>query len=72
MTLRTPQQARDALAASGTSLTQWALENKVSPNLVGDVLSGRNKASRGKSHTIAVKLGLKEGTDPAKALERVA
>ena len=74
MSLRTPQQARDALAASGTSLTQWALDNQVSPNLVSDVLAGRNKASRGMSHIIAVKLRLKKGVinTSTNTLEHVA
>jgi len=72
MSLRTPEQAREALQAAGTSITQWAIANKFSPNLVFEVLGGRKKCLRGQSHNIAVKLGIKDGVivvDPAKALE---
>jgi gp16 family phage-associated protein len=72
MKLRTPDQARDALKAKGISITQWAIANKYSPNLVYEVLGGRKKCVRGQAHEIAVKLGLKQGeicNDPANALE---
>lgn len=72
MKLRTPAQAREALKAKGVSITQWAIANKFSPNLVFEVLGGRKKCVRGQAHEIAVKLGIKEGeicADPAKALE---
>lgn len=62
MLLRTPEEARDALKAAGVSITQWAIANKFSPNLVFEVLGGRKKGVRGQAHNIAVKLGLKEGT----------
>lgn len=72
MKLRTADQARDALKAKGISITQWAIANKFSPNLVFEVLGGRKKCVRGQAHEIAVKLGLKQGeicNDPANALE---
>ena len=72
MKLRTPEQAREALKAKGVSITQWAIANKYSPNLVYEVLGGRKKCIRGQAHEIAIKLGLKSGvicSDPAKALE---
>ncbi|MCF6758275.1 DNA-binding protein [Pseudomonas balearica] len=72
MKLRTPAQAREALKAKGVSITQWAIANKFSPNLVFEVLGGRKKCVRGQTHEIAVKLGIKDGeicADPAKALE---
>jgi gp16 family phage-associated protein len=72
MTLRTAEEARDALNSTGISITQWAIANKFSPNLVFEVLGGRKKCIRGQAHEIAVKLGLKDGvivTDPANALE---
>jgi gp16 family phage-associated protein len=71
MTLRTPAEARAELKAKGISITQWALANRFSPNLVFEVLAGRKKCVRGQTHEIAVKLGIKAGeicTDPAKAL----
>lgn len=72
MSLRTPAEAREALNATGISITQWSIANKFSPNLVFEVLGGRKKCIRGQAHEIAVKLGIKDGvivTDPAKALE---
>jgi gp16 family phage-associated protein len=71
MTLRTPAEARAELQSKGISITQWAIANKFSPNLVFEVLADRKKCVRGQAHKIAVKLGLKAGeicTDPATAL----
>lgn len=73
--LRTAAEARAELQAVGVSITQWALANRFSPNLVFEVLAGRKKCVRGQAREIAIKLGLKEGvicTDPARALERRA
>jgi gp16 family phage-associated protein len=73
--LRTPEQAREELRKSGTSVTGWALANGFSPNLVFEILAGRRKPTRGQTHNIAVALGIKAGvicTDPANALKRVA
>ncbi|MEW5770807.1 MAG: DNA-binding protein [Pseudomonadota bacterium] len=75
MKLRTPAEARAALQATGVSITQWAIANGFSPNLVFEVLGGRKKCIRGQAHEIAVKLGLKAGvvcTDPARALDQDA
>ena len=69
--LRTPTEARAELQAKGISITQWAIANKFSPNLVFEVLGGRKKCVRGQAHEIAIKLGLKAGeicSDPANAL----
>ena len=71
--LKTPDEARAELQAKGISITQWAVANKFSPNLVFEVLGGRKKCVRGQAHEIAIKLGLKSGeicADPARALER--
>lgn len=75
MSLRTPAQARAELASLGISITQWAIANGFSPNLVFEVLGGRKKCLRGQSRNIAIKLGLIEGeivTDVANALARPA
>ncbi|WP_416739253.1 DNA-binding protein [Pseudomonas sp. NFX71] len=74
MALRTADQAKAVLKAKGISITQWAIANQFSPNLVFEVLGGRKKCVRGQAHEIAVKLGIKAGeicTDPAKALESI-
>lgn len=72
MVLRTADQARAELRAKGVSITQWAIANQFSPNLVFEVLGGRKKCVRGQSYEIAIKLGLKAGeicVDPAAALD---
>jgi gp16 family phage-associated protein len=71
--LRTPEQAREELRRKGVSVTGWALANGFSPNLVFEVLAGRRNPTRGQTHNIAVKLGVKAGeivTNPADALQR--
>jgi len=45
----------------GKPVTEWARENGFKPNLVYEVLRGRILCKHGKSHKIAVLLGLKEG-----------
>ena len=55
---RTPDEVRAELQRQGVSITQWAIANKFSPNLVFEVLGGRKKGARGQAHDIAVKLGL--------------
>jgi gp16 family phage-associated protein len=71
MNLRTPQEVKAELDRKGVSVTAWAVANGFSPNLVHMVLSGGRKPTRGQTHNIAVKLGLKHGetcNDPANAL----
>ena len=75
MTLRTAEEAREALKRQGVSISSWAISNGFSANLVFEVLAGRKKCLRGQAHNIAVKLGLKDGevcSDPANALDRKA
>lgn len=55
----TPEQVKRRFKASGTTFTRWASENGYTPNEVYRVLNGQAKANYGKSHDIAVKLGLK-------------
>lgn len=69
--LRTGEQVRAELQRKGVSITRWAVSNGFSPNLVFEVLAGRKNPTRGQTHNIAVKLGMKTGevvADPAKAL----
>ena len=71
ITLSTPAEARAELQRQGVSITQWAIANKFSPNLVFEVLGGRKKCIRGQAHDIAIRLGIKAGeicNDPANAL----
>ena len=58
---RTPQQVRDEFDRCGVSIAEWARANGFEPPLVYRVLRG-SVARRGKSHEIAVRLGLKIGS----------
>lgn len=53
------EKTREAFFQKGISMAQWARKNNFKQVLVYAVLSGRSKASRGESHQIAVRLGLK-------------
>jgi len=57
----TPQQARDNLYAQGISISEWARREGFSKNLVFTILQGRRLCRFGKSHEVAIKLGLKVG-----------
>jgi len=59
--VKTSDQVRDEFMRTGTSISTWARERGFKPNLVFEVLRGRIHGRRGKSHDIAVLLGLKEG-----------
>lgn len=47
------------LHAAGKSVREWSTERGLSPQLVYAVLRGERKCLRGKSHRVAVELGLK-------------
>lgn len=53
------QAARNAFAARGESIADWAKKNNFRPEMVYAILAGRNKGLRGEGHHIAVALGLK-------------
>ena len=61
--LKTPAQARADFALKGLSIAAWARDHQVSPSLVYQMLAGHPKYrwQRGKSHQVAVLLGLKRG-----------
>lgn len=60
--MKTAQQVREEFIRAGQSITQWAAAHGYPAYLVQQVLSGRAKCLRGRSHEIAVLLELKEGT----------
>lgn len=60
----TADQVREKFAKEGKTIKQWAKENNYDPNRVYRVLAGLEKCLYGKSHEIAVKLGLKVVPDP--------
>jgi len=57
----TAEQVKSLFRQRGITFTRWAEENGYTRNEVYRVLNGQTKANYGKSHEIAVKLGLKPG-----------
>lgn len=53
-------QVRQEFIEAGISIADWAREHNFSLQLVYAVLKGRNQATRGESHKIAVALRLKK------------
>lgn len=60
---KTPEQVKAEFLRKGISVRGWAMANGFNPSLVHEILSGRNNrpCTRGQSHKIAVRLGLKKG-----------
>lgn len=59
----TPEQIKQRFRQRGITFSQWARDNGYPINRVLRVLNGFEKGYYGKSHEIAVKLGLKPETD---------
>lgn len=59
--VKTTGQVRADFNRIGKPVTEWAREHGFKPTLVYEVLRGRILCKRGKSHEIAVLLGLKDG-----------
>lgn len=55
------EETRQEFARHGVSIRQWAQTHGYPEQLVYQVLAGRKRCLRGKSHAIAVHLGLKPG-----------
>ncbi len=60
-TIRTAQEVRDDFLRKGMSIGSWADKNGFDRTTVNQVLTGRNAATRGIGHKIAVMLGIKDG-----------
>jgi gp16 family phage-associated protein len=58
---RTAQQIRTEFQRKGISIGSWADQHGFSRASVNQVLTGRNAATMGTGHKIAVMLGLKDG-----------
>lgn len=54
------EQVREEFNRTGISIAQWAKENNFPPTLVYQILNKTKIPVRGKSHLIAVKLGIKQ------------
>lgn len=59
--MKTVEQVRAEFNRAGQSIKQWAIAHDYPVYLVQQVLSGRSRCLRGRSHEIAVLLQLKEG-----------
>lgn len=58
-TVKTITQVKQEFYEKGLTFQQWAKDNGYDRTYVSMVLNGRIKATHGKGHEIAVKLGLK-------------
>lgn len=62
---RTAEEVLSDFKFRGISVAEWARSNGFNPALVYQVLKSGNIPARGKSHSIAVQLGMKNGiTEP--------
>lgn len=59
--IRTRQEVREDFLRKGQSIGSWADKNGFDRTTVNQVLTGRNAATRGVGHKIAVLLGIKDG-----------
>lgn len=59
--LLTREEARAALAYQGKSMAQWGREHGFTLSQVRDVLRKNTPCRIGKSHKVAVLLGIKDG-----------
>lgn len=57
----TPQQVRADWARHGKTMAGWARDHGFDKATVCQVMNGRNAASTGVGHRIAVALGIKDG-----------
>ena len=70
--IRTSQEIKNELQKRGLSIADCARQNGFSPELVHQVLNSNKMPVRGKSHEIAVRLGLKDGIiEPDFTFERI-
>lgn len=67
---RTPQQVRADFLRKGQSIGAWADRNGFDRATVNQVMTGRNAATRGVGHKIAVMLGIKDGVIEEEQLDQ--
>jgi len=60
--MKTKEQVKEEFERAGDTIVRWANDNGYPASLVYRVLSSDSIPKYGKSHEIAVKLGLKDGT----------
>ncbi len=59
----TLQQVRERFRSKGVSMADWSRQHGFSYSLVRQIMAGGCKCNYGKSHKIAVALGLKHESD---------
>lgn len=59
MTLKTIEQVKKEFRSNGMTVASWAEENGYTPQEVYKVINRQHKGNYGRSHEIAVRLGLK-------------
>ncbi|AYA01735.1 TPA: DNA-binding protein [Acinetobacter baumannii] len=58
--IKSIQQVKEEFNSSGISIAEWSRENNFPAQLVYQILNHTRIPQRGKSHLIAVKLGIKQ------------
>lgn len=58
---RSSQEVKEEFLRKGMSIGAWADRHGFSRPTVSQVISGKNRGTRGEGHKIAVMLGLKDG-----------
>lgn len=66
--MKTIEEVRTWFVSSGKTYKGWAGERGYNENIVGDLLRGKTIGRRGKSHNVAVLLGLKFGVLDAESM----
>lgn len=59
--MKTPQEIKAEWLRKGLTQADWARQHGFDKVTVSQVLNGRNAATRGAGHKIAVMLGIKDG-----------
>lgn len=59
--IKTAEEVLAEFRRAGRSVRSWAIENGFSDQLVSTILKGKRPCHRGKSHKVAVLLGIKDG-----------
>ena len=63
MNMNTPDHIKQLFDLNGQSIARWSRDHGFPPALVYRVLRGDTTAKRGKTHEIAVALGIKRAPD---------
>ena len=60
--LKTGQEVKEEFARQGVTMRQWAKQHGFKPQMVYQVVNGLVRANYGKSHEVAMLLGMKSST----------